>query len=104
MRLAITLDGLRNLIRDLRAAGQGPAAILVSEFEKKDLKFEMMSLAKATTPDAEATVDRAVCIIDGVIVMSNKSVPRGRAWLVPRDPLPRKRLDTDILNRSMRLH
>jgi hypothetical protein len=85
--LTLRLAGLRALVRDLIDSGQRPIAVLLSEHEKRDLKQEMLELAPLTrngengpelVPDQEA-----LCFIEGVPVMSDKNVPRGRAWIVP---------------------
>lgn len=106
--LALTLDGIRSLIRDLRAAGQVPAAILVSEFEKKDLKEELMSYAGATMADAEELRDRSIAIVEGVVIASHKHVPRGKAWIVPRAQLAGKgskiKLDNQLIGESVEIH
>lgn len=87
MRLAISFEGLRLLIGDLRALGKQPAVILVSPNEKRDLKQELMARSLEHSPDAEdADHDLgAIGIIEGVTIASHKDVPRGRAWIVPRD-------------------
>lgn len=101
VRLALTLDGIRNLICDLRAAGQVPGAILLSEREKKDIKLEIMSYATEVSPDAEETLDRCLAMIGGVPVVSHPAVTPGKCRILPRDPIVRRHIDNDILNRAL---
>lgn len=82
MRDRLTVDGLRDLVQDLRKEGRVPAAILVSPFDAKDLKFDLMAGATETSPDAEATVNRAIAIIEGVAVVCHRDVSRGKAKLL----------------------
>lgn len=100
MRLALTLDGLRNLILDLRAAGQVPGAILLSEREKKDIKLEIMAAAAEVSDDAEDTLDHCLAMIGGVPVVSHPLVTPGKCRILPRDPVVRRHIDNDILNRA----
>lgn len=85
-RLAITFDGLRLLISDLHKSGVQPAALLVSPFEKRDLKQEILALSKQHSADAEdADHDlQAIGFVGGVPIISHKDVPRGQARVIPR--------------------
>lgn len=94
MKLAISFDGLRQLIADLHAAGQKPAAILVSPHEKRDLKQELMARSKQHSPDAEEKDHdtHAIGFVGGIPIISHKDVPRGKARVITRnDPTDRNR-------------
>jgi len=71
-------------------SGQRPVAVLLSEHEKRDLKQEMLDIAPLvrTGENGPEPVqdDEAFCFVEGVPVMSNKDVPRGKAWIVPSKP------------------
>jgi len=73
---------LRELVAALRREGKVPAALLLHPFDAKDLKFDLMAGAQETSPDAEATVDRAIAIIEGVAVVCHKDVRRGMTKLL----------------------
>lgn len=87
--LTLRLSGLRALILDLIAAGQRPVALLLSENEKRDIKQEMLDCAPLIRigehgPE-EVPDNEAICILEGVPVMSSPDVPSGKAWIVPQD-------------------
>lgn len=85
-RPCLTLDGLRNMLQDLRKAGQRiPKIILVSEYERRDLNQELLGVS--TTPvskdDQKPEHDgHAIGIIEGVVVRSHPDVGRGKARLL----------------------
>jgi hypothetical protein len=90
--LTLRLSGLRALILDLIEAGQRPVAVLLSEYEKRDLKQEMLELAPLVRngehgPE-EVPDNEAICLIEGVPVMSSPDVPRGKAWIIPESGRP----------------
>lgn len=91
------------MISDLRAAGYHPGAILVSEFDKRDLKHEIMALSGEVMDDAEDTEQRAICIIEGIPVVSNKTIERGKARILPQGPTPQKKITNDLINRSVKV-
>jgi hypothetical protein len=95
-KLAISFEGLRLLIADLHKQGIQPAAILVSEHEKRDLKQELMAGSKQHSKDAEeADHDlRAIGFIGGIPIMSHKDVPRGQARII-------KKMDAADRNRDV---
>jgi len=67
---------------------------MVSEIEKRDLKQELMAHSIEHAPEAEAADhDQSVIgFIEGVVIVSARDVPRGRAWIVPRRDQDRNRL------------
>lgn len=98
-RLAISFEGLRLLVADLHKQGVKPAAILVSEHEKRDLKQELMAMSKQHSKDAEE-VDhdlKAIGFIGGIPIISHKDVPRGQARIVKRNDAAHR--DRDLIVR-----
>lgn len=86
IRPSLTVDGLRNFLADLRAAGKPiPSAILVSERERRDLNQELLagSATEVARPDHRPEHDgHAVGVIEGVMVMSHPDVGNGKARLL----------------------
>jgi hypothetical protein len=86
MEPALTLEGLRDLIQDMRKAGQRiPTIILVSEYERRDLNQELLgsSVDSVAKPDQRPEHDGiAIGIIEGVMVRSHPDVPRGKARFI----------------------
>lgn len=98
----LTLDSLRELIRDQRARGLTPLVILLSEHEKRDIKQELMHAAgeqcKAETSVDESIEsgklldrdgnalpdDSLIGIVQGVFIASHPEVSRGRARIIPK--------------------
>lgn len=82
MVLGLTIDGLREMVQDLRKAGTVPAYILVSPTDARDVTAEVMSLAKETLPGITSEKG-SVAIIEGIPVLARPDVPRGKAWIIP---------------------
>jgi hypothetical protein len=82
----LTVEGLRDLIQDLRRSGQRiPSYIIVSEYDRRDLNQDLCAGAKALEgDDVESTEHdfKAIGFIEGVMVRSHPDVPRGRARFV----------------------
>lgn len=101
-RPCLTLDGLRNLLQDIRKAGQRiPKIILVSEYERRDLNQELLG---ASTQDVAKQDQRpehdgeAIGFIEGVMVRSHPDVPRGKArFLYGTEKVQRAPSDAKIL-------
>jgi len=90
-QLALTLDGLRELIRDLRAQGMSPGAILVSEADRLDLLEDLFSFAGQVN-EIERKSGKippgTIGFIEGCIIHSHPDIERGKARIIPRaDPL-----------------
>ena len=89
MNATLRFSGLRTLVADLTESGRRPFCILLSDFEKRDLKQELLEACPITlTGDhgtRNATDTETLCFIDGVPVMSSADVPRGKAWVIPAD-------------------
>jgi hypothetical protein len=84
MRLSLTFEGLRDLIRDYRQRGGQPIALLLSEHDKRDLKHELMAHSISHQPEAERSDhDRGVMgFIEGCVVTSHKDVTPGNCRIV----------------------
>jgi hypothetical protein len=82
----LTWEGLNNLIGDLRGSGKRiPAAILVSEYERRDLNQEILAHSEAPVAKGDQRPEHdGACIgfISGVMIASHPDVPRGKARLI----------------------
>lgn len=82
----LTVEGLRDLIRDLRKNGQRiPNYILVSEYDRRDLNQDLLagSIHEVGKDDQRPEHDgQAVGFIEGVMVRSHPDVPRGKARFI----------------------
>lgn len=81
----LTVDGLRNLIQDLRAARQRiPSYIVVSEYDRRDLNQDLCSGAKEVDAGAERPEHDgcAIGVVEGVLIRSHPDVPRAKARFV----------------------
>ncbi len=72
------------MLQDMRAKGVSPMAILVSPFDGKDLKRELVDTSPQKLADAWDTVDDSVGIIEGVMVTTHPDVERGKCKLIPK--------------------
>lgn len=93
MEPRLTLDGLRDMLQDMRRVGQRiPKIILVSEHERRDLNQDLLG---ASTQDVAKEDQRpehdgdAIGFIEGVMVRSHPDVPRGKARFI-YSPVVRK--------------
>lgn len=82
----ITVDGLRDMIQDLRRAGQRvPQVIALSEYDRRELNQDLLAgAAQLCGDDVERPEHdgKAIAIIEGVMIVSHPDIPRGRARLV----------------------
>lgn len=82
----LTLEGLRDMIRDMRAAGQRiPTLIAVSEHERRDLNQELLGASVEPVAKEDQRPDhdgKAIGFVEGVMVISHADVPRGKARLI----------------------
>lgn len=81
----LTVDGLINMIGDLERAGRKPVAILVSEYDRRDLNQDLMGLSvdQVAKPDQAPDHDgNALGFILGVAIASHADISRGKARLV----------------------
>jgi hypothetical protein len=86
LRPRLTVDGLLSLLSDLRAAGKPmPRAILVSEYDRRDLNQDLMAGSVDPVAKEDQTPDHdgaAIGVIGGVVVKSHPDISRGKARLV----------------------
>lgn len=93
IRPRLTVDGLRNLLLDLRRARkQLPKAILVSEYDRRDLNQDLLAGAANDVSKQDQRPEHdlhAIGVIEGVVIRAHPDVARGQARLVfgPR-PVP----------------
>lgn len=82
----LTVEGLRNLIQDLRIAKQRiPTYIVVSEYDRRDLNQDLCAGAKSLDGDDVEKPEhdgKAIGFVEGVMVRSHPDVPRGKARFV----------------------
>lgn len=89
MRKQLTLQGLREMIADARAAGRVVGAIVVAPVHQRDLKQELMDMAPLAGVESDEDV---IGFVQGCMILKHASVPTGKAWLVPtRAALQRQR-------------
>lgn len=83
---SLTLEGIREMIRDLRRNGQRiPNYIILSEHERRDLNQELLGVSVdpvAKKDQAPEHDGEAIGFIEGVMVRSHPDVPRGRARFI----------------------
>ena len=71
----LTVESVRELIKDLRARGLPAKVVVVSEYDKRELKQELMEMGDQL---AESD-DDVIGFIQGCMVISHRDVPRGTA-------------------------
>lgn len=88
LELQITVDGLRELIRDLSTTERQIAAIVLSEYDKNDIKYELENTGtKVTMEDREKApqLGELIAIVENVPILSHKEISRGHARIVFRE-------------------
>lgn len=86
----LTVDGLRDMIGDLRKAGHIPTAILVNESDRRDLNQDLLagSVVSVRKEDQAPEHDGvALGVIEGVVIMSHPDIARGKARLIFPQPV-----------------
>ena len=73
--MVLTLDSVRELIADLRARGLPANMVMVSEYDKRELKQELMAMGESLNESDEDVIG----FIQGCMVISHRDVPRGTA-------------------------
>lgn len=90
MEPRMTIEGFRDLLQDMRAAGQQmPVAILVSENDRRDLNQDLLSGSVEEVSKADQAPEHdgvAIGIVEGVPIRSHPDIPRGKARLLFPDP------------------
>ena len=85
-RPSLTVDGLRNLLADRRTAKMPiPRAILVSEYDRRDLNQDLLGGSVVPVAKADQAPEhdgQAIGVVEGVVVMSHPDLSRGKARLV----------------------
>ena len=76
--LVLTLESVREMINDLRARGLPAKLIMVSEYDKRDLKQELMAMGDSPAESDEDVIG----LIQGCMVISHPDVPRGTARIL----------------------
>ena len=80
--LVLTLESVREMINDLRARGLPAKLVMVSEYDKRELKQELMAMGDALAESDEDVIG----LIQGCMVISHPDVPRGTARILkPHD-------------------
>lgn len=74
----ITVDGLANMIGDLRKQGKEPEAILLSHRDRIDLNDDLMAMSKVTVAKADANNKLQIGCILGVLIGWNRHVQNGK--------------------------
>lgn len=90
MEPRLTVDGLRDMLQDMRHAGQPmPCAILVSEYDRRDLNQDLLSGSVHEVGKADQAPEHdglAIGIVEGIPIRSHPDVARGKARLLFPDP------------------
>lgn len=85
-RPRLTIDGLRDMIRDIRERGERiPNYILVSEYDRRDVNQDLLGASVEAVAKADQRPEHdGECIgfVEGVMVGSHPDVPRGKARLI----------------------
>lgn len=82
----LTVDGIRALLADLRAAERPiPKAILVSEYDRRGLNQDLLGGSVEPVAKADQAPEhdgQAIGVIEGVVIKSHPLIARGKARLV----------------------
>ena len=81
----LTVESVRELIADLRAHGLPAKIVLVSEYDKRELKQELMAMGDSLAESDEDVIG----LIQGCMVLSHRDVPRGTARIIKSDAIYR---------------
>ena len=74
----LTLEAVREFINDIRARGYSTHIVLVSEYDKRELKQELMEMGEPLNETDEDVIG----FIQGCMILSHKDVSRGTARVV----------------------
>ena len=74
----LTLESVREFINDIRAQGYSTHLVFVSEYDKRELKQELMQMGESINETDEDVIG----FIQGCMLLSHKDVPRGTARVV----------------------
>lgn len=76
--LVLTIESVREMINDLRARGLPAKLVMVSEYDKRELKQELMAMGESLAESDEDVIG----LIQGCMVISHRDVPRGTARIL----------------------
>ena len=76
--MVLTLESVREMISDLRALGLPAKLVMVSEYDKRELKQELMAMGDSL----EESDEDVIGFIHGCMVISHRDVPRGTARIL----------------------
>ena len=76
--LVLTIESVRELICDLRVRGLPAKLVMVSEYDKRDLKQELMAMGDSLAESDEDVIG----FIQGCMVISHRDVPHGTARIL----------------------
>ena len=80
--MVLTIESVREMIADLRARGLPAKLVMVSEYDKRELKQELIAMGDSLTESD----DDVIGFISGCMVISHHDVPRGTARILkPHD-------------------
>lgn len=88
----LTVEGLRELIADLRKQNRVPQAILVSEYDRRDLNQDLMAGAVIPVAKEDQKPEHdgaAIGVIEGVMIAAHPDIARGKARLLYPQPAAR---------------
>lgn len=86
--LVLTVEGLRELLGDLRSAGRTPVAIVLSPHDKNSIKDELENTGtrlKVDDRERDPTLDEVIAIIENVPITSHPDISRGKAQILFSD-------------------
>lgn len=83
----ITAAGIRDMLRELREAGNVPYAVVLSKRDRRDLNDDLMGMSTTPVADADANNSQMqIAIIEGVMVGWNRNVENGKCIVIPKQP------------------
>ena len=83
--MVLTLESVREMIIDLRARGLPVNLVMVSEYDKRDLKQELMAMGESLSESHEDVIG----FIQGCIVVSHPNVACGTARILKSHDMSR---------------
>lgn len=83
VRPRLTVDGLREMIHDLTRAGHRPQAVLLSEYDRRELIEDLCAASVVpVSKDDEKNQAAMIPVVEGVQVMAHPDVARGSCRVV----------------------
>ena len=81
----IGIDGLRNMIGDLRRGGITPKAIVLSKRDRLDVNDDIMAMSVSPVSQEDANRKLQIGYVDGVMIGWNRNVSNGKCVVIPAD-------------------